>query len=44
VLEKNANLVSYEQHEAGGHFAALEKPRELWGDVETFVKAVWDKV
>ncbi|KAG9205567.1 hypothetical protein G6514_008209 [Epicoccum nigrum] len=43
VLEKNANLVSYEQHEAGGHFAALEKPRELWGDVETFVKAVWDK-
>ncbi|KAF3002630.1 hypothetical protein E8E13_009034 [Curvularia kusanoi] len=34
LLEKNANLVTYEQHERGGHFAALEKPQELWGDVE----------
>ncbi|KAJ4988845.1 epoxide hydrolase 6 [Stagonosporopsis vannaccii] len=44
VLEKNVNLVTYEQHESGGHFAALEKPEELWGDVEKYVKAVWGKV
>lgn len=44
VLEKNANLVTYEQHESGGHFAALEKPAELWGDVEKYVEAVWAKV
>jgi hypothetical protein len=43
-LEKNANLVSYEMHETGGHFAALEKPGELWGDVEKFVEKVWEKV
>lgn len=44
VLEKSANLVRYEQHGEGGHFAALEMPRELWGDVEGFVGEVWGKV
>ena len=44
VLEKSANLVTYEQHERGGHFAALEKPEELWGDVEKYVGEVWGKV
>ncbi|KAJ8114567.1 hypothetical protein OPT61_g3578 [Boeremia exigua] len=44
MLEKRANLVTYEQHEIGGHFAALEQPRELWGDVEKYVEAVWGKV
>ena len=44
VLEKNGNIVTYEQHESGGHFAALEKPKELWGDVEKYVEAVWGKV
>ncbi|PSN61440.1 epoxide hydrolase-like protein [Corynespora cassiicola Philippines] len=41
VLDKNANIVTYEQHESGGHFAALEKPQELWSDVEKYVKVVW---
>lgn len=27
--------------EKGGHFAALEKPKELWGDVEEFVGIAW---
>lgn len=41
VLKKHCNLVTYRQHERGGHFAALEKPRELWGDVEEFAKIAW---
>lgn len=39
---KKGELVFYkQQREGGGHFAALEKPRELWGDVEEFVGKVW---
>lgn len=41
VIEKNANLITYKLHERGGHFAALEQPRELWEDVEEFVEKVW---
>jgi len=41
-LEQEANLVTYKQHESGGHFAALEKPKELWEDVEEFVAKVWE--
>lgn len=41
ILEKHCNLVSYIQHERGGHFAALERPRELWADVEEFVGKAW---
>lgn len=41
VIEKSANLVYYKQHERGGHFAALERPKELWGDVEEFVGEAW---
>jgi len=41
ALEKHCNLVSYVQHERGGHFAALEKPEELWGDVKEFAGKVW---
>lgn len=36
------NLVFYKEHEKGGHFAALEGPGVLWGDVEEFVKKAWD--
>lgn len=35
------NLVFYRQHESGGHFAALEGPEVLWGDVEEFVAKAW---
>jgi microsomal epoxide hydrolase len=41
IMEKETNLVFYKQHESGGHFAALEKPKELWEDVEEFVGKVW---
>jgi hypothetical protein len=40
-MEKESNLVSYRQHESGGHFAALEKPKELLEDVEEFVGKAW---
>jgi microsomal epoxide hydrolase len=40
VLSRNCNLVSYVQHEQGGHFAALERPEELWADVEEFVRVM----
>lgn len=42
LLEEETNLVSYSAHERGGHFAALEKPEELWADVEAFVAKVMD--
>jgi microsomal epoxide hydrolase len=41
VIEKNCNLVFYKKHERGGHFAALERPAELWQDVEEFANKVW---
>ena len=39
--ETTGNLVFYRQHDSGGHFAAVEKPDELWADIEAFVKQVW---
>ncbi|GAM90445.1 hypothetical protein ANO11243_084880 [Dothideomycetidae sp. 11243] len=35
------NLVWFNRHERGGHFAAMERPVELFADVEAFVKATW---
>ena len=35
------NLVWSKQHSKGGHFAALEQPKDLAQDVEDFVKEVW---
>ncbi|WWD20963.1 hypothetical protein CI109_105441 [Kwoniella shandongensis] len=40
-VEKVANVVWSREHKSGGHFAALEKPAELWQDVEEFVGQVW---
>jgi microsomal epoxide hydrolase len=42
-VEKISNLVWSREHSGGGHFAALEKPNELWGDVEDFVQEHWGK-
>ncbi|KAL9616566.1 MAG: hypothetical protein Q9160_008569 [Pyrenula sp. 1 TL-2023] len=39
--EKFGQLEFYREHTSGGHFAALEKPKELWQDVDEFVKKVW---
>ncbi|KAF2189179.1 epoxide hydrolase-like protein [Zopfia rhizophila CBS 207.26] len=41
LAEKQGNMVFYRKHEKGGHFAALEQPKELLEDVEDFVKAAW---
>jgi microsomal epoxide hydrolase len=35
------NLVWYKQHAEGGHFAAMEMPKELPADIEDFIKQVW---
>ncbi|KAK4981979.1 hypothetical protein LTR50_007860 [Elasticomyces elasticus] len=37
------NLVWHRQHDAGGHFAAMEKPKELLQDIEDFTQKVWKK-
>ncbi|GME56369.1 Alpha/beta hydrolase fold-1 [Neofusicoccum parvum] len=35
------DLVWYKQHDAGGHFAAMERPDVMLADVEDFVGKVW---
>ncbi|KAH8703842.1 Alpha/Beta hydrolase protein [Talaromyces proteolyticus] len=40
-VETTGNLVYWRQHQKGGHFAALEQPRELKTDVTKFVDQVW---
>jgi hypothetical protein len=44
IVEKGNNLVAWTEHDRGGHFAALEVPSLLWGDVESYVAQVWGKV
>ncbi|KAF1844323.1 alpha/beta-hydrolase [Cucurbitaria berberidis CBS 394.84] len=39
--EKTGKMVFFKAHEKGGHFAALERPEELFADVEAFVKVAW---
>ncbi|KAJ9495788.1 hypothetical protein H2202_008831 [Exophiala xenobiotica] len=39
-IETTGNLVFYRQHEKGGHFAALERPEDLWADVDEFAQRV----
>ena len=37
-METTAEKVMFwREHETGGHFAALERPEALWGDVGEFV-------
>lgn len=40
AAHKFHDIVSYRDHPAGGHFAALERPRLLANDVHNFVKEV----
>ncbi|KAL2065164.1 hypothetical protein VTL71DRAFT_4305 [Oculimacula yallundae] len=39
--ETEGNLVFYREHKKGGHFAALEQPSALLGDIEAFIEQVW---
>ncbi|CAI7629037.1 unnamed protein product [Penicillium viridicatum] len=40
-VETTGDLVFWEQHKKGGHFAALEQPDELKADLVKFVDQVW---
>ncbi|KAL2865843.1 epoxide hydrolase family protein [Aspergillus lucknowensis] len=40
-IEKTGNLVYFNQHTEGGHFAALERPKEIKEDLEKFISLVW---
>ncbi|KAJ5115901.1 hypothetical protein N7456_000249 [Penicillium angulare] len=40
-IETTGNLVFWNQHHKGGHFAALEQPEALKTDLVNFVQQVW---
>lgn len=40
-IETTGNLVVFKQHDKGGHFAAMERPQDLWNDVEEFLQIAW---
>ena len=41
-VERTANIVFWQEHEHGGHFAAYEKPEALGGDLVKFFRSVWE--
>jgi microsomal epoxide hydrolase len=41
ALETQVNLIDWQRHDKGGHFAALEEPEALLKDVEGFAEKVW---
>lgn len=43
-MSQTGNLVFHREHDAGGHFAALEQPKFFTEDIEAFVKQVWPEV
>jgi microsomal epoxide hydrolase len=42
-VKTTGNLVWSRIHDRGGHFAALECPKELLEDIESFVAEVWKR-
>ncbi|GAB1208849.1 hypothetical protein APSETT445_007614 [Aspergillus pseudonomiae] len=42
-VETTGNLVFWREHQQGGHFAALEKPKELKADLTAFVEQIWGR-
>lgn len=40
-VAKTGNMVWFKAHDAGGHFAAWERPDLFVGDMEDFVSKVW---
>jgi microsomal epoxide hydrolase len=42
-VETTGNLVWWREHSSGGHFAALERPEVLLGDLLEFVEKAWVK-
>ncbi|KAL6240140.1 hypothetical protein BDW75DRAFT_197076 [Aspergillus navahoensis] len=43
-VEKTGNLVYFNQHSEGGHFAALEQPKKFKEDLTEFVTQVWPSI
>lgn len=41
--ERKANIVFWQEHETGGHFAAYEKPDEFVDDLVNFFPSVWTR-
>ncbi|PYH97726.1 alpha/beta-hydrolase [Aspergillus ellipticus CBS 707.79] len=41
-VETTGNLVFWKTHEKGGHFAALERPRDFLDDLTAFCEQVWE--
>lgn len=39
--EPKANIVFWQEHDSGGHFAAYEKPKEFVDDLKRFFPLVW---
>lgn len=39
-VNTTSNLVWYRQHTQGGHFAALERPKDLFKDIEDFINQI----
>ncbi|KAH8195950.1 hypothetical protein TruAng_009870 [Truncatella angustata] len=42
-IDQTGKVSWYRTHSKGGHFPALEKPEELWKDVEDFIAEFWSK-
>ncbi|OJJ69918.1 hypothetical protein ASPBRDRAFT_678370 [Aspergillus brasiliensis CBS 101740] len=40
-VERTGNLVFWQAHEKGGHFAALERPQDFLDDLTAFCELVW---
>ncbi|KAL4937998.1 hypothetical protein BDV06DRAFT_226412 [Aspergillus oleicola] len=40
-IVKTGNLVHFKQHTEGGHFAALERPKDVKDDLDEFLSKAW---
>ncbi|KAK5418788.1 hypothetical protein LTR06_002538 [Exophiala xenobiotica] len=40
ILAQGLNVVLFRRHEIGGHFAVMEKPREMMQDMEDFLEKI----
>ncbi|KAK5209300.1 hypothetical protein LTR41_004836 [Exophiala xenobiotica] len=40
ILAQGLNVVLFRRHEIGGHFAVMEKPREMMQDMEDFLERI----
>ena len=39
--ETKANIVFWKEHDVGGHFAFVERPKEMIEDLDGFFHSVW---